>query len=146
MKKHWFAAVLATTVMTPAYADVKAIVAYRQGVMKAFGGHAQALKTIFADGEKQFSANALSHGEAILALSKSIPEMFPKGSESRKSAAKKEIWQNWDDFVARAKHLEQLAEGFVQAAKEGDEAAMKAAFQRMGKEGCSACHEKYRKD
>ncbi len=146
MKQRWFAAVLAATVLSPAFADVKAIVAYRQGTMKSFGGHAAALKAIFADGQKQFLPDALAHGEAIAGLAKSIPDMFPPGSEYRKSAAKKQIWQNWDDFVARAQNLERLAAGFVQAVKEGDEAAMKAAFQRMGQEGCSSCHDKYRKD
>lgn len=146
MKKRWFAAVLAATALSPAFADVKAIVAYRQGTMKAFGGHTAALKAIFADGQKQFLPDALAHGEAILRLSKSIPAMFPPGSEYRKSAAKKQIWQNWDDFVARAQNLERLAQEFVQAAKANDEAAMGSAFQKLGKEGCSACHERYRKD
>lgn len=146
MKHRWFAAILAALVLSPALADVKAIVAYRQGTMKAFGGHAAALKAILADGQKQFLPDALAHGEAILGLAKSIPNMFPQGSEYRKSAAKKQIWQNWDDFVTRAQNLERLAEGFVQAAKGNDEVAMRAAFQKMGKEGCGGCHEKYRED
>lgn len=146
MKKHWFVAVLAALAFSPAWADVKAVVAYRQGVMKSFGGHMQALKAIFAEGQKQFLPSALPHGEAILGLAKSIPAMFPEGSEYRKSAAKKEIWKNFDDFNARAQNLERLAQEFVQAAKGNDEAAMKTAFQKMGKEGCSSCHEKYRKD
>ncbi len=146
MKKRWFAAVLAAMVLSPAFADVKAVVAYRQGTMKSFGGHMAALKAIFADGQKQFLPYALAHGEAIAGLAKSIPDMFPPGSEYRKSAAKKQIWQNWDDFVARAQNLERLAREFVQAAKANDEAAMGSAFRKMGQEGCSSCHERYRED
>ncbi|MCX8048998.1 MAG: cytochrome c [Methylohalobius sp.] len=146
MNKRWFVAVMAAACISSAWADVKAIVAYRQGVMKSFGGHMQALKAILAEGQKQFQPNALFHGEAILGLAKSIPDMFPQGSEHRKSAAKKEIWKNFPDFTSRAQTLERLSQEFVQAVKGGDEAAMKAAFQKMGKEGCSACHEKYRKD
>lgn len=139
-------AILVAMVLSPAFAEVKAVVAYRQGTMKAFGGHMAALKAIFTDGQKQFLPYALAHGEAIAALTKSIPEMFPPGSEYRKSAAKKQIWQTWDDFVDRARNLERLAQEFVQAAKGGDEVAMQSAFQKMGKEGCSSCHERYRKD
>jgi cytochrome c556 len=146
MQKRCLIGVLTVLTVSSALADVKAIVAYRQGTMKALGGHAAALKAMLVEGQKQFLPYALPHGEAILALSKSIPEMFPKGSEHRKSAAKKEIWQRWEDFVARAQNLERLAQEFVQAAKGGDEAAMQAAFQRMGKEGCGACHERYRKN
>ncbi|GAB6067715.1 cytochrome c [Methylothermus subterraneus] len=146
MSKRWLAVMLGALVGSSALADVKAIVAYRQGTMKALGGHTAALKAIFAEGQTQFLPDARAHGEAILRLSKSIPQMFPKGSEYRKSAAKKEIWQNFDDFIARAQNLERLAEAFVQAAQANDAAAMQAAFQKMGKEGCGGCHEKYRKD
>lgn len=86
------------------------------------------------------------HGEAIQKLAGSIPDMFPEGSTHQKSKAKKDIWRNFEDFTAKARNLERLAGEFVRAARAGDEAAMTAAFRKMGKEGCSGCHEDYRKD
>ncbi len=134
------------TVFGNALADVKEVVAYRQGVMKANAGHMAALKATLIGGQKQFLSQAVIHGEAIQKLAGSIPDMFPPGSTHRKSKATEAIWRNFEDFSAKAKNLERLAGEFVQAAKSGDEAAMTAAFKKLGKEGCSACHEAYRKD
>ncbi|MBN2701922.1 MAG: c-type cytochrome [Methylohalobius sp. ZOD2] len=144
--KHWFAVILAFSVLSPAFADVEAVVEYRQGVMEANGGHMAALKAIFIGGQKQFLPHAVEHGEAIAGIAESIPDMFPPDSTHRKSEARKRIWRNWDDFVARARTLERLSLDFVEAAKSGDETAMTQAFKKMGKEGCSACHERYRDD
>lgn len=140
--------VTAVTVMITgnALADVEDVVAYRRGVMKANAGHMAALKATLLGGQKQFLPQAVIHGEAIQKLASSIPDMFPEGSTHRKSKAKKAIWRNFGDFTARAQNLERLAGEFVQAAKAGDETAMTAAFKKLGKEGCSACHEDYRED
>ncbi len=142
----WLAAVLVGVAVSPALADVKGIVDYRQGVMRANAGHMAALKAIIIGGQKQFLPQAVVHGEAIAKLAGSIPDMFPSGSTYRKSNARPRIWNDWDDFNGRARTLKHLAEEFVKAARANDEAAMTQAFRKMGQDGCSACHEKYRKD
>jgi len=144
--KTWLAAVLVAVAVSPALADSKGIVDYRQGVMRANAGHMAALKAIFIGGQKQFLSQAVVHGEAIAKLAGSIPDMFPSGSTHRNSNARPRIWNDWDDFTGRAQTLQRLADEFVKAARSNDTAAMRAAFLKMGREGCSGCHEKYRKD
>lgn len=144
LKKFVFLAL--AVVFSSAQADVQDLVAYRQGVMKANAGHLAALKATLVGGQKQFLPQALVHAEAIAKLAGTLPQMFPENSSHPKSDALPAIWRDWKDFTAKAKNMERLANALVQSAKVNDEAAMASAFKKLGKEGCSACHEKYRKD
>lgn len=71
-----------------------------------------------------------------------VSEGFPEGS-IEESEAKPEIWQDWDDFTAEYQALQREAEALQQIAAGGDEAAMKAQFDKTGKR-CGSCHKKFR--
>jgi cytochrome c556 len=120
------------------------IVAYRQAVMRANGGHAGALQVILTD-QTQLMEAAEYHAEAIKEAAEYLPQAFPKDSLQPASNALPVIWERWDEFQAAARRLEELAEKVVETSKTGDVQATLAAFGAMGKDGCGACHDTFRK-
>ncbi len=74
---------------------------------------------------------------------KAFPDQFPKGSETgHKTEASPKIWENFDDFKAKAAKLEQDSSALL-AALPADQAAVGAAVKTLGAD-CGACHETYR--
>jgi cytochrome c556 len=59
------------------------------------------------------------------------------------TAAKPEIWSQQDKFKAHAEKAGQSISALAQAAKSGDEKAMRAAAGEVGK-SCKACHDDFR--
>jgi cytochrome c556 len=57
--------------------------------------------------------------------------------------AKAEIWSKPADFKAAYERATQRVKGLADAAKGGDEKAMRAAAGELGK-GCKACHDDFR--
>lgn len=97
-----------------------------------------------AKGKTPFdAAKAAQAAGRIQSTSGKIPELFPEGSTGHPSEAKEEIWQDWDDFTAKAKDLEHAA-GELAATLEtaaGDE--WTSAFKQVS-EACKSCHKSYR--
>jgi cytochrome c556 len=86
--------------------------------------------------------NVTSDAHAIHELASKVPTLFPPGSTQDPTAAKPAIWQDWDDFTAKAKNLEKESEKLMNtSAKDGD--ALRAQFRAVGF-ACDACHKKYR--
>ncbi len=74
---------------------------------------------------------------------KGFPDQFPKGSETgHKTEASPKIWENFDDFKAKAAKLGSDADTLL-AALPADQAAVGAAVKTLGAD-CGACHETYR--
>lgn len=59
------------------------------------------------------------------------------------SDALPEIWDNWDDFQARATQFQSDAAALAEAAAGGDMGASKSAFMAAAK-NCKACHDQYK--
>jgi cytochrome c556 len=59
------------------------------------------------------------------------------------TAAKPEIWSQQDKFKAAAQNAGQQISALAQAAKSGDEKAMRSAAGEVGK-SCKACHDDFR--
>ena len=118
------------------------IVAYRQGVMKANAGHAQALQVALTD-QTQLVGEAAYHAEAMKEGFEYLPDLFPAGSTAV-SRALPAVWDDRAGFEAAAKKAEELAGALVEALQSGDTAASLAAFQALGKDGCGGCHNTYR--
>ena len=79
---------------------------------------------------------------AIHELASKITAQFPPGSTQFPTAAKPAIWQEWDDFTAKAKRLETKSEKLMNAnTRDGD--ALRAQFRAVAFT-CDGCHEKYR--
>jgi cytochrome c556 len=90
--------------------------------------------------------------ETIRASAKTITDFAPHvvsltppgtGPDVGKTGAKPEIWQNPQDFVAKAGDFQKAAQAFGAAAGGSDANAIKARFADLG-DSCKACHDKYR--
>ncbi len=118
----------------------------RQKIMKGNGAAAKALTDI-VKGEQPWNQQAVVDAlTSINTGAKAIPADFPKGSGPEagvKTAALPAIWENFSDFTAKAKALEDVSGKLLQLAKANDEAGVKAGFGDMGK-ACGACHQTYR--
>jgi cytochrome c556 len=135
-------AVIQLAALSPAEA-----IAERQKLMKAQGGHAKAINEYLESGTGT-SADVAAHAAALKESAGKIADLFVPGSSIddnvAKTAAKKEIWDSFDEFKAAAAKLGDLAGAVEAAAGTGDNQKIAAAFGTMGKEGCGGCHSKFR--
>ncbi len=74
------------------------------------------------------------------------PAMFPEGSGvgAGRSAARPELWQEWDIFKERAATLQAASTRLIAAAATGNAEAVKAPIQDIA-QACGSCHELYRR-
>ena len=135
-----------TTVQLADLAPADAI-AERQKLMKGNGAAAKAIDDFVESGVGTADDVAMSAASIKEAAGK-IPSLFVPGSSIddnvAKTAAKKEIWDNFDDFKAKAAKLASLAGDLEAAAGTGDKQKITDAFNTMGKEGCGGCHSLYK--
>ena len=115
----------------------------RQGLMKGVGQSMGALAAI-AKGEKPYDAAVVTASlETISKNAKAFPDQFPVGSETgMESEASPKIWENMDDFKAKAAKLGADADTTL-AQLPVDQAGVGAALGIIGKD-CGTCHEAYR--
>ena len=115
----------------------------RQQMMKKMGGAMGALAGI-AKGEKPYDAEVVKVSLATMTeVTKTFPDQFPAGTETgAETEASPKIWENMDDFKAKAAKFGQEAET-VLAQLPADQAAVASAIGPLGK-NCASCHESYR--
>ncbi len=108
-------------------------------VGKAMGGLVNIVK-----GKTEYSADTVKASLTTMSETmKTFPDQFPKGSETgHKTEASPKIWENMDDFKAKAAKLQQDADMLL-AQLPADKAAVGAAVKTLGAD-CGACHETYR--
>lgn len=151
MKKMQLICILLTCALpmfaTVGYADdkVEQAVEYRQGVMNIVGWnfkHMGAMvkgKTAFDQAAFAAYANELQAASKLNLLSG-----FPEDSdESDETAAKAEVWMDWEDFQQKFKDLQQQAAALAKVAAGGNEEAVKQQFGETAKT-CKACHKAYK--
>ncbi|UXS31043.1 cytochrome c [Agrobacterium tumefaciens] len=113
----------------------------REGMMKQIGGSMGALAAI-SKGQKPYDADVVKAAvTAISANAKAFPDQFPPGSEAG-SAAAPAIWENFEDFKAKAAKLGADADT-VLANLPTDEAGVTTAMKTLGAD-CGTCHQTYR--
>ncbi|NRP71261.1 Cytochrome c-556 [Ensifer psoraleae] len=117
--------------------------AVRQQLMKKVGQAAGALNGI-AKGEKPYDAEIVKASLTTISETvKVFPNHFPAGSETGlETEASPKIWENMDDFKAKAAKLGTDASTLL-AQLPSDQAGVGAALGILGKD-CSSCHESYR--
>ncbi len=116
-------------------------VAKREQMMKQVGASMGAIGAI-AKGEKPYDAEAIKTAlTTISADMKAFPEQFPAGSEVN-SAAAPAIWENMDDFKAKALKLASDADTIL-ASMPADQAGTAEAMKTLGA-NCGTCHQTYR--
>lgn len=114
----------------------------REAAMKKVGGATGALGAM-AKGEKPYDAETVKNSlTTISATIKTFPDLFPAGSEEGDPEASPKIWENMDDFKARAAKLGETADALL-AELPADQAALGAAMGKLGA-NCGGCHELYR--
>lgn len=152
--KYGTAIALAACVTSIAYAQMKpeSAIRARQSIMRVivlnFGPIAGMARGKIPFNKEVFAANALRL-ESVWAMN--VTRFFPAGSDkpvdgSRIAGftrAKPEIWSDMSGFKQANDALGQALGKLANAARSGDEGAMKAAVGGVGK-ACKGCHDDYR--
>ena len=113
----------------------------RQELMKSQGAAMKAINGILeANGPL---ADIAPQAAKLEETSAKIADLFPAGSDQGDTKAKPEIWQNLDDFAAKAKDLHEQAAMLSTAVAGGDMAAVKAQYEKVGG-ACGGCHKIYK--
>ena len=122
------------------------LIKYRQAIMKAIGGHMGALGAV-AKGEVSFTDEVVGHAHAINEMSKNVLRLFPEGSGyevDKKTNALPAVWEQWADFEAAVKALQDESAKMITAAESGDAAAFGQQVGALGRDGCTKCHDTFR--
>ena len=124
----------------------EAVLKDRQATMKEQGKDVGAVKA-YLDGKGDL-AQAKTSAANLTQTTKKIPELFPPGtggpSPDGDYVAKPEIWADWNKFLDAQKTAASKADALLVAVNGGDKAAIEAAFNDLGKNGCGACHTTFR--
>ena len=114
----------------------------RIAVMKKVGGAAGALGAI-AKGDKPYDAEVVKAALMTIAENaKAFPEHFGPNSDKTDAEVNPKIWDNFDDFKAKAAKLSNNAEVAL-AQLPADQAGVGATLKTLGSD-CGACHQAYR--
>lgn len=114
----------------------------RDGLMHLIHGQRYILQEMLVGIREVDQAEYVRAARSLAYLFSMIPSTFEQNLTVHASRAKPEIWENWDDFVARAKELQMVAEEVAAAAE--DQGA-KNTLQMVRKLYCGDCHDSYRK-
>jgi cytochrome c556 len=129
-------------------ADKAQVIKDRQSLMKEQGADLGAVKAYLDD--KGDLAKATTAATDLIQTMKKIPDAFPPGTEGPnpegKFAPKAEVWSDAKGFLAARDTAATKADALLVAVKGGDKAAIQTAFADLGKNGCGACHGKYREE
>ena len=129
-------------------ADKEQVIKDRQALMKGQGADLGAIKGFLED--KADLAKATAAATDLPAKIRKIADVFPPGTEGPdpegKYGPKPEVWSDWKGFLAAQETAVAKADALLAAVKGGDKAAIQTAFADMGKNGCGACHGKYREE
>lgn len=122
------------------------VVKYRKALMRAQGAYLGAISGV-ARGEVGYLDHVAGHARALQELARLIPQLFPEGTgpDSVDTDALPSIWENQTDFEAKADQLEAEAGKLVKVAATGDSVAIAKQMANLGRNGCGACHNDYRK-
>jgi cytochrome c556 len=125
------------------FAKVEDAVKYRQSAFSLMGAHMGRVGAV-VKGEKPYDKAAVEGDVAVIEMMSKLPwTAFPQGSDLQNSKAKPEIWKEQDKFKAGAEKMQQEVARLSEAAKSGDQNAIKTAFGAVG-QSCKSCHDNYR--
>jgi len=131
----------AALAQTPAGLTPEQIVASRQSGFALSRGTFIAMKAAAEAGAdvKQLAVPARTIGR----WARTLPAMFPAGTDLPTSRALPALWSDRPGFEAKAAAYEAAAGRLAEAAESGDRAAFLARWGELGA-ACSACHDLYR--
>jgi cytochrome c556 len=134
---------LLTQVFVHAQED-EVFVQYRQKLMSGHGVSMGSIGDVLKNKLPNATEHVAVHARALAEYSKLIEVAFEKNVAAGATDAKPEIWQSWDDYVAKAKALEEAATKLADTAQGGDAQAMMPQVRALG-DSCRNCHTSYRK-
>jgi cytochrome c556 len=117
-------------------------ISYRKAVMETMGGHIAAIVLIFS-GKVEHQARLAAHADALASSGNELPDLFPAGSGTGKTAALPAIWQEQDKFKQAAEAGRSSTAQLRDTIKTGDKAAIGKAMKAVA-DSCKGCHDKYR--
>jgi cytochrome c556 len=122
----------------------KEAIEYRQSAMKIIGWNFKPMGAM-VKGDKPFDAKELARRATDIAAVSSIDILagFPEDTDGNGSKAKPEIWMKWDDFRTKMGDMEREMAKLAEAAKGGDQGAIKKQFGETAKT-CKSCHDDYK--
>jgi cytochrome c556 len=117
---------------------------YRQSAFTLIANHFGRVGAM-AQGRIPFDAAAAARDAALAASLSTLPfTAFGEGTDmGRPNRAKPEIWSRSADFQAKAKDMQAALAKLDDAAKTGDQGAIRTAAGAVGG-ACKACHDDYR--
>lgn len=118
----------------------------RQSVMRIFASSLTGLGNI-AQGKVSQPGHLTNYATSLASVSAILPDLFPEGTgadSGTKTRALAAIWEDPADFQQVIATTQAAADALLAAAESGDPAAVGAALGDLGKNGCGACHTKYR--
>ena len=136
------AAVAAAVLAAGAAAADEGMINYRQGVMKANGGHLEAVVAIIK-GEVPFTDDLKVHTQALAELAVIAGKVFPEGSGKGETKALPAIWEKPEEFKKTYTAFQMAAANLAKTA-ETDPKGVAAAVGELGKT-CKGCHDDFRK-
>jgi cytochrome c556 len=126
--------------------DKETVLKEREATMKEQGKDIGAVKA-YLDGKGDL-AQAKTGAANLTQTTKKIPQLFPAGTDGPSPdgdyVAKPEIWTDWNKFLDAQKAAAAKADALLVAVNGGDKAAIEAAFNDLGKNGCGGCHTTFR--
>lgn len=144
MKKHLLTSTILISVLasTASFADNKAAIKHRQGVMEAIGGHFNAsIGTL--GGPEEFMPNHKFHAQSIAELAKISTKVFAPGTGEGKTKAKETIWTKPDEFKEKMDDFVTNANALALASNSSDMSGYVAAVKNLGK-SCKGCHDDFK--
>ncbi|NNF28962.1 MAG: cytochrome c [Gemmatimonadetes bacterium] len=115
---------------------------YRQSLMQGLRSHTGALRALLG-GDVTYEGHVVHHAEAVQGIATMALNAFPEATGGEGSRAMDAIWENWDDFLTKARALKDGADALAAAASSGDMAAVDEAMSAVGG-SCRGCHTDYR--
>ena len=121
------------------------VIKERQKLMRSNDKQVKAIKKAIT--RKDFGAVETSANRIVANIGNML-DLFPRGSTSKKSKAKVEIWEKWEEFTQNRTKLVQAAEALAKAAAAKDEAQVSLQAKAVGlwdTGACGACHKSFYK-
>lgn len=118
----------------------------RQAVMRIFASSLTGLGNV-AQGKVSQPGHMANYANSLASVAAILPDMFPAGTGPESGVETRALPAIWDDPAGVQEVLgvtNAAVTALVAAAEAGDAAAVGAALGDLGKNGCGACHTKYR--
>ena len=118
------------------------LIEYREKVMELLKSQSGSVGDILKY-KLPYEGDILVHAKGLQAASRLVAPSFKVKAMKDGGGARAEIWEQWEEYTAVAKVLEDAADKLVEAAEAGDMKAVGTAMRAVGG-SCGNCHRPFR--